>query len=260
MFPKTFKDLKKTKKVSVGVALCRYQEGIPEIFLVRSRITYNYNAFLFGKYGLGDTDLIQKRLNLMSSDEKIIITTMDFSKMWYHTWLNIPTSDSNDLGFYEFYMKCRSKFERLISRDGGIKLKNMINKSSSIETGWEIPKGHLNSGESEVVGGMRELSEETGIKSHQYTLLHNIKPICHSHEDENIIYISKFFVASLSQKDIKLKLDYNNKQQIAEISDLKWFSLKEIPSLVHQNGNLVEQARLALKLFKREKKSLNSIL
>jgi len=248
---------KTTKKISVGVALCKYNEEtkIPEILLVRSRITYNYNAFLFGKYSLGDIELIQKRLNHMTSDEKIILMGLDFSKIWFHTWLNIPTLTDIDTGFYEFYIKCRSKFDKLISRDGGAKLKNMINKSTSIETGWEIPKGRLNSGESEVVGGMREVGEETGIKTHQYTLLHKIKPICHSHEDENVIYINKIFVGAINTENIKLRLDYLNKHQIAEISDLRFFCLKDIPFLVHQNKHLLDQSRLALKLFKRETKN-----
>lgn len=250
---------KNNKKISVGVALCRYNEGTPEIFLVRSRITYNYNAFIFGKYGLGDNELIQKRLNTMTSDEKIIIMTLDFSKMWNHTWLSIPSSTDADLAFYEFYVKCRSKFYKLISRDGGSKLKNMINKSTSIETGWEIPKGRLEKEESEVTGGMRELGEETGAKPYQYSVFHNIKPICHSHEDEGVTYIIKLFVAHLVDSSAKLKLDYNNKHQIAEISDLKWFPMKDIHNLVHQNKHLLEQCRLALKLFKKETKAVHSV-
>jgi 8-oxo-dGTP pyrophosphatase MutT (NUDIX family) len=250
-----YRERNPTYKTSIGIALCRREPetNIPQVLLVRTRVTYNYNAFLFGKYKPFDYDVIQNRLHNMTVDEKVIIMTMNFDKMWFHTWLRIPVGTSEP-SFYKFYLSCRSKFDKLISRDGGQKLKYLINRSRSIETGWEIPKGRMEPGETEVNCAVRELCEETGVAHNDYVVLHNIKPICTSHEDESNIYKCKYYVGSYNpianNKNKHLKLDYTNHNQISEISDVGWFGLKEISHLVAQHRLLKEHCKLALKLYK----------
>jgi 8-oxo-dGTP pyrophosphatase MutT (NUDIX family) len=249
-------DRKSRRKIGVGIALCRRSPaGIPQILLVRSRVTYDFNSFLFGKYALNDSETVQRLLNRMTTDEKLIIITLDFSKMWYHSWLSIPDATSEN-SIYEFYLRCSTRFGKLISRDGGAKLKNMINNSQSVETGWEIPKGRLEAKESEIAGAIRELGEETRIPHTHYQLLHSVKPICHSYQHDTTIYVNKYYVARYiggpaTEPISRLKIDYGNKTQIAEISNLGWFGLADLNNIVHKTQNLKKHCRLALRLASR---------
>ncbi len=249
------KEQKPQRKTSVGIALCRRQAitRVPQILLIKSRITYNFSAFVFGKYKPWDSEKLQYRFNNTTVNEKLLIWSCDFNKLWYHIWLKIPSSDQSD-SFYIFYINCRSKFERLISKDGGRKLRSLICKAGSVELGWEIPKGRQEIDESEIDCAMREVAEETGILANEYHILHNIKPICMSHEDENTIYVCKYFVGWTDKITHDPILNFNNPSQISEVSDLRWIGLKEANTLVAQNKKLGTQVRLALKLFKKNVK------
>jgi len=253
------KDKKAFRKTSIGIALCR-RASVPQILLVKSRITYNFASFVLGRYKLWDTEKLQFLFNNTTQGEKLLIWSCDFSKLWYHVWLkcsSIEQSPSNDT-FYQFYINCRSKFDKLISKEGGRRIKNLLNKSHSIELGWEIPKGRQEINEKELDCGIRELYEETGVSQCNYNILHNIKPICASHEDDNVIYIYKYYVA-WTDKIFDPVINYNNLTQISEIEDLKWVSLHEANCLTAQNKNLKQQVKLALKLFKRETRPIETV-
>jgi 8-oxo-dGTP pyrophosphatase MutT (NUDIX family) len=205
---------------------------------------------VFGKYKPWDSEKLQYRFSNMTQAEKLLAWSCDFGKMWYHVWLKIPQADDQNDSFYQFYVNCRSKFDRLIAKDGGRRIRNMLNRSASIELGWEIPKGRKEENETEIDCATREMSEETGITVDDYTIFYSINPICASHEDESVIYVYKYYVA-YTDKVFEPKINYNNSFQISEISDIKWMSLHDAILLTAQNKNLSGQVKLALKLFKR---------
>lgn len=246
-------DKKNSRKTSVGVAMCRREPttGVPEILLVKSRLSYNYNAFVFGKYKPWDTEKIQSRMNNTTLHEKLLIWSCDFNKMWDHIWLRIPTANGDPKDtFYQFYINCRNKFERLISKDAGRRLRGLIAKATSVELGWLIPRGRIESGESELECALREMHEETSIDASQYHILHDVKPICASHEDENVTYVCKYFVG-WTDRDFTPQINFTNQNQISEICDIAFTPLHKIGKLVAQNKNLRAHAELALKLFKQ---------
>ncbi len=249
----SLKDPKKQRKTSIGIALCRRhpETKIPQILLVKSRLTYNFSSFVFGKYKPWDTEKLQYLFDNMTHHEKILVWSCDFSKMWYHIWLRIPTVDNPNDTFWTFYLNCKAKFDKLISKDSGKRIRFLLNHAKSIELGWEIPKGRQEEMESELDCGIREMKEETNISEDDYHILTRIKPLCSSYEDENTIYVSKYFVA-WTKKSFDTQINFNNIHQISEISDIKWLTLREANLLVAQNRYLKKQAKLALTLFKRE--------
>ena len=249
--------IKKQRKTSVGVALCRRhpETAIPQILLVKSRLTYNFSSFVFGKYKPWDTDILQYRFDHMTHHEKLLIWTCDFSKLWYHVWLKVPTADTPD-SFWTFYVNCKAKFDKLISKDSGRRIRILLSRAKSIELGWEIPKGRQEPDETDLDCGIREFHEETNIPETDYHLLTQVTPICASHEDENTIYVSKYFVA-WTDKPFEPVLNFNNQHQLGEISDIKWASLSDTNTIIAQNCNLKRDAKLALKLFKRETRKNN---
>lgn len=244
---------KRSRKTSVGIALCRREPTtrMPQVLLVKARLTYNFTSFVFGKYKPWDNDKLQYRFNNMTAHEKLLVWSCDFDQMWYHIWLKIPSADNPSDTFYTFYINCRSKFDRLISRDSGRRVRGLLNRSSqSAQLGWEIPKGRLNQDETEIDCAARETLEETGVASQDYHVLHQLNPICSSHEDENTVYVCKYFVA-WTDRTFEPQLNFNNTTQISEVSDIKWTGLKETGTLVAQNKNLKKQVKLALRLFKQ---------
>lgn len=252
----SFKDRGKAqRKVSIGVALCRRHPTTkcPQILLVKSRTTYNFTSFVFGKYKFWDSEKIQYQFNRMTCHEKLLVWSCDFAKMWYHIWLKVPVAGDPTDTFYTFYINCRTKFDRLISKDSSKRIKSLLTKTTTVDLGWEIPKGRLENGELEIDCGVREMREESGISSQDYYILHNIKPICTSHEDEMVTYVNKYYVA-YTDKIFEPVIDFNSITQLSEVSAVRWTSLKEANLLTAQNGNLGNQVRLALTLFKREHK------
>lgn len=245
-------------KSSMGIALCRRHPTFgPQILLVKSRITYSFSGFVFGKYKIWDTN----RLNLLiagtTAEERLLMSNCDFSKLWFHIWLHIPESSESD-SIYQFYTSSRVKFERLIMKDSGKRLKSLLsNAPPAADLGWDIPGGKpeykLNGErETELETAQREMFEESGVNSDEYHILHNLKPICVSFEDENVIYVRKYFIAK-TDKEIKITIDYLNLTQIGEVSAIEWYNLKSLRNIVAQNKCLRKQAKLALKLALKQK-------
>lgn len=240
---------------SIGIALCRRNpnNAIPEILLIKAKTTYGFCGFTFGKYKLGDLSKYIELISSMTSEEKLIISTLDFAKIWYHIWLKVPNPDDPDAGYYEFYIKCRNKFEKLISKDNGKKLKLILTKTQHAELGWEIPKGRIESNESEIECGVREFQEETGVSSSMFHILYEKSPICHSYVDNNVTYVSKYYIA-WTDKNFTPIIDYSNQRQLSEVTDICWCSLINMKDKIMQNRHINKIAKIALMLFKKNVK------
>ena len=96
----------------------------------------------------------------MTLHEKMILRSMNFDSIWYHLNLNGTKTD--------YYYTCLLKYNNFIS-DGGVRLNNLINKSTNHnELKWEPPKGRKETTESNCECAIRELQEETGIEKDKY--------------------------------------------------------------------------------------------
>ena len=100
------KKQKKQKKKSIGIAICRINQGVPEMLMVQNRVTYSYNEFILNKY---TSENILSLFDGMTVNEKCLLLSLDFEKIWYHTWLNNYVSGKSDL-----YSKMKQKFEKFV--------------------------------------------------------------------------------------------------------------------------------------------------
>lgn len=244
------------RKPSFGIALCRRHPEIktPQILLVRSRITYSFSGFVFGKYKPWDNERLAELMGGVTAEEKLLIWSCDFTRLWYHIWQKVPEASDVDT-FYQFYINSRAKFERLIQRDNGKRLRNILSQTGVGELGWDIPGGKAEFApdgreETELETAQREMAEEAGVDAADYHVLYDIRPICNSFEDDAITWVRKYFVA-WTDKKIEPRLCYSNLAQIGEVSNVQWCTLREVNQIVAQNKCLRGQAHLALKLFKR---------
>ncbi len=235
---------RKTKR-SNGIACCRFNihKNEIEILLVRKRYTYHFAEFVMGNYSINDDSKILHLINRMNIEEKIDLLSLDFNRVWYRFCLIDPntygsiTEQCKSYFDHKFYLRCKRKFDEAFLKcmPEYNRMKKLLNNSDSRDTIWELPKGKkLNVYETELNCAIREFYEETGICTNQYTILHNLGTFTMTHQSTKNIYISKYYVAvmnintELNYRYTNPKMNYENRRQLSEISDVKWMTLSEL--------------------------------
>jgi 8-oxo-dGTP pyrophosphatase MutT (NUDIX family) len=153
--------------------------------------------FIYGDYlqrGVPNIQLLKSLFSGMTVDEKLLILSFDFSRIWYKIWLgNI---------YVDIYNTAKSRFDELISssRDMIIKL---INESDSIPLHWELPKGRKDSRESDIECATREFMEETGLQRNVFKIrvTDSIRTVT---RDRGSSYIMKYWAALMTPDDIHI--------------------------------------------------------
>jgi 8-oxo-dGTP pyrophosphatase MutT (NUDIX family) len=242
-------EIKEKMKVreSAGAIICRKTDaGIPQVLMVKGRVQFAYREFVFGKYT--DEASVMNLLNDMTVGEKLLLIGKDFGRIWYHIWLNIPTSGN----MYYFYSRCRSKFERFTS-DGGRQLITMIQQSKSIgDTKWGFPHGKIEIDESDLDGALRELYEEGNVSRDDVKILSTL-PLTASHSTAYCKYRSRYFVME-AIRTITEGVSFENPHQYKEVSDVRWVSLADIHQLTCKIPDTIRLATQGLALYKMRQK------
>lgn len=245
---------------SAGIALCRYnlKKKNIEILFVKKRCTYWYTTFVLGRYHTRDDKRLMFMLSRMTPEEKLIILTMDYKRIWDHNWQThnfnpkfknrkpITQPDSS-------YDTKKLKFEELI-KDHGNRLRTLISQSKNRPLIWEIPKGRkVNDAENDVECAVREFEEETNIPKESYIFL-PMKPITFSHRDGDVNYVNKYYIA-IPTAPIKCRLNFDMLDQISEIIDVKWFTEQEAVlnkcayiNFLHKLFNICKKMNLEMKV------------
>ena len=236
------------KYTSIGIALCRRcpKKNVPQIFLVKKRVTYSFINLILGKYSF-NKNKIKYLLDNISVNEKNLLKYSDFNSLWFHIWSYIPDIGESRFNFFD---DCRNKFNNLLMGNKGINLKNMLENSLCKNPGWEIPKGRVNKNETYMECAIRELYEETNINKSQYNFLDSDIKINYSYQHDNNIFINKFYIA-YPVKYISSELNYINKSSISEIDEYKWCSLLDLNYIDLQHENLYKIIKKILKIYKK---------
>ncbi len=215
---------------SVGIACCRINAGTSEILMIHKRYTYAYNMFIHGMYCAQDSRKMIELFSDMTVDEKIDILSLNFSQIWYRVWLNSPHRLS-------CYFIAKNKFENAFVADGGMRLRNLINKSSNdTKLIWEIPKGRKkNRYESDVHCAVREFQEETGIHKDKYNLFDAKRT--YSFSDNNVDYVNTYYFAL--GNSIVPRINFGLQDQIDEINDIRWMNMNELRLVDKQLADFV---------------------
>jgi 8-oxo-dGTP pyrophosphatase MutT (NUDIX family) len=261
-------------KTSYGIALCRYNNTKNyqnEILMIKKRYTYHYFSFIFGYYKKYNNNQLQYLFDNMTFGEKLDILSMKFSNMWYRLWICDPEKNyninslfnkSNDENYcknLKYYFRKKSKFDAIFLRDGGKRLKRLINNSMTAVTPWEIPKGGKDADESDIECAKREFEEETGINPMNYTILWHVKPITVSHKDDDIIYRSVYYLAYLNNNNNwKPRIRFDTSHQLTEIEQVRWVSLNDIQFLNlndESKNRLIKNYKKIIYYFKKNIKS-----
>lgn len=269
--------IKKKKKTliknSYGICCARYNQRSKKIefLLVKKRVTFHYVDFILKShfsYRLPqDEDKIINLLDQMTNDEKIDLLSFDYGKMWYRIWMVDPDFKKEEANispeFYANYLECKNSFEKNFLMDKGHKLRELINRSKDCDCIWEFPKGRKSfPQEKELVTAIREFEEETGIPSLHYEIL-DFNQFIISHISSNVKYVNHFYLAFMpgpiektSVINWKLKkpvINYENKLQISEISDIVWMDIDKI-EIVDNSKRIYKLAYTLNKILRKQYK------
>lgn len=91
---------------------------------------------------------------------------------------------------------------------------------------WDLPKGHIENGETEEQTAIREVKEETNIdiiinNKYRYTTSYSPK--------ENVMKEVVYFLAQ--------NIDEDKKPQLEEVSEVKWFTFEEaMNTITYENS------------------------
>ena len=201
-----------------------------KILLVRRKHTIGYIELLRGKYNINNNSYINKLFNIMTNEEIDLITDTDnFDNL--RKRLGITREYRGNFREYDYAKK---KFHTIKTNIDSY-LSNK--KDEWKETEWGLPKGKRNSRESNLECAIREFEEETGISSDKITILKNVKPLEEIYSGiNNIKYKHIYYFSILNESDEfsenEVDLNENNREQLMEISKIKWFNFNEIENTI----------------------------
>lgn len=220
-------------KYSYGIILFRNNNGKPEALVTQRRTTYAFDDFVLGLYNPNNISALAKLFNNMSVHEKAVILSMRFDYIWY--MFRLENSGSN-----ERYSICRKHFLKSCLFDGGELLKTLINNSKHGVPMYEFPKGRRHKDEYPLNCAVREFKEETGIDKKYYNIIPGITRKITS-VTNNTKYIVTYYYA-ISKRNFDVRINFKNHEQIFEINDIRWMTLKEI-GVVNNDKRLVDLSK-----------------
>ena len=222
----------KEPKTSLGIISFKIDKKKIKYLMVRRKKTHGYVEFLRGKYDINDSKFLQRIINEMTLEEKYDILNDTFDKLWKKLWIKTDITLYSNIQMNDYRIS-KSKFLQLKKHDTN-NLKQFIEKSKTkwIEPEWGFPKGRRKIKENDLDCAKREFMEETGLKMDDFKINKNISPkIENITGTNNIKYKHIYYIAEL-KKDINLRLDSNNFEQISEIGDIGCFSYDECLELI----------------------------
>ena len=152
-------EINKLKKIKRKVDLINFNNNdydkLIEYLLIRRKNSLNYVEFIRGKYDVNNLDYLERSLNFITIDERIMIENYSFEELWKDLWGEKIINNNNS----EFN-ESKEKFNLL--KKGIIIKKNDINIFFNLsklikdvtynfkEPEWGFPKGRRNSKEKNI--------------------------------------------------------------------------------------------------------------
>lgn len=243
-------------KKSYGLICFRKNtQGSHELIMIKKSVTYYFCEFVSGRYVKNDDTRLITLFNNMTYHEKIDILNLNFENLWYRIYKKKP--DSGDLSTY---LKKKNKFEETFLKDGGKRLRKLMSYSVNVDTPWEFPKGRKDTQkrEQDLDTAIREFTEETGINSEKYKILWHIIPYVETYMDFEVTYQNVYFYAqAVGVWEPELK--FYDKEQIGEISDVKWISRADLRHIKLEALTYQRLLKSFDKIIKKYRKGTKSI-
>ena len=218
---------------SYGVLLLTDIETIPKIVMIQRKDSLCYIEIIRGKYDIYDTKKLKLLLDRISNSELENIKNLEFDTLWKKLWL---IKDINETKYMKEYNNSKSLYQ-MLKYDIEINdyLKNKISEFEMSE--WEFPKGKKNKNEKNYQCAMRELEEETNIKSTDYELIENVLPIIENFIGENDIRYRNIYYIGVCKNTENIRINKDNIHQKNEIQDVKILTKEMANNLLRKYNN-----------------------
>ena len=241
---------------SYGILCYFVQNNNIKYLMIQRKDSLCYIEFMRGFYDVNNVYYLYTLFKYITTTEKERILNNDFDYLWNLLWENYNISK-----FKKDYEISKVKFNKL--KEGFEMKGELINFNYLIEktkndtfdeTEMEFPKGRRNLNENNINTALREFEEESGLSRDKINLINN-----KSYEEiyiavNNIRYRHIYYIAKCNEKNFQSIVNLfnpNNKTQIKEVIDVKWFDYDDVLNNIR---NIYLERK---ELFKRVDKIIN---
>jgi len=215
--------------------------------LVRKRCTYAFIDFAYlhipNPRDPANLPKLQQLVQAMTQEERLLLLSLNFEMIWWHSRLTPPEG-----ALFEYKKRI---FVQWFLRDRGERLLSLLFGAHSARDDhlWGFPKGRAAKNEPQLAAALREFAEETNWSSLDLQLFPHINfSLCYA--DGGREYVDKGFVG-LTRHTFPPKIDMTNRNQIAEIAELRWLSVREL-ELLAPGSRVLEALRPMEKRIREE--------
>lgn len=222
--------------MSYGGILYRLIDNEPKYLLVQRTYTPDFKEIIRGKFDLENTDYLKKLIHKLTLQEIDYIFNYPHHILYKNIqrYCKVKKNPKKYRQAKENYVKLKHGYQQ---KNGNfIKFGQLVrgdNPNYFIEPDWGFPKGRRNykGNESDLICAQREIKEETGIASHQYTTRSDYYVTEVYHGTNLIKYAHRYYVGEV-QMDQLCYIDPFNKHQAGEIRKLGWFGIHEALAII----------------------------
>ena len=215
-------------KTSFGIILYKFIDRKLKILLIKRRNTLGFVQFVRGQYNINNKEYIQKLVNVMTNEEIHLIKTLKFIDLWKYLW----KLDNTEYSKTYAYTNSHNKYKKL--KIGEVTILDILlskRNTNYQEQEWGFPKGRKNKQETNMETSLREFTEETGISNENIKIV-NKKFIENYISYDNLEYKNIYFLAKYTGNNYEFIVSNSNKQQFAEVSEIKFFEIKEACEII----------------------------
>lgn len=212
-----------------------------QFLMIRRKNSLSFVEFIRGKYNLQDEAYLSKLMRSMTQREHQLLLTKTFVELWLEVWGD-STSTRNHKTDHE---SSERRYQLIAERVHALV---HANPTKWTEPEWGFPKGRRNPYETDIGCAVREFQEETGLSSHDFTILYNTHAISETFFGSNQVhYCHKYYIA-ICNKTTEVEMNLNNFHMSREVGNIKWCSLDEATSMIRPDN--VEKREILLKAGK----------
>lgn len=233
------KDITNYKSVKKSVGILLFNPNLDKVLLIQKKCTYAYSEFVMGKYDKNNKNQLLEKFNKMTAYEKMLIASLEFEWIWYNMFM---CKEKNDI-----YCRAFGRFYKCFLNNISLLKSLLVQSSKNGNLIWEPPKGRKMKTEAALSCAMREVYEETKIKTDSYQLVPG-KKIKKQIISNNIRYIIIYYVGIMKREET-VKLNVMDTEQSSEISGIEW-----VPTNNLQRYSMLNEIRQSIVSVQRELK------
>jgi 8-oxo-dGTP pyrophosphatase MutT (NUDIX family) len=239
------------KNIDCNPFNCLKDERDLHYFMIQRRNTMGFVEFIRGKYDNTSmekkNEMIKIYLEEMTCQERNIIKTQSFDKIWGNLWMN-----HNSKLYINTFNDAKQKFKSL-------DIENLLKDTECnwVDTEYGFPKGRKNINETNIQCAIREFKEESGFTIKDFKIQQELGHIEEVFLGTNgIKYKHVYYIAFVSKDTILPKLDTKNINQAGEIKNLGWYNFNECQDLIRyydvEKKKILKKVNLKLEYYLNE--------